>query len=51
MYSFEDFLNLPLNDLYLAKNGEYKPEPETKPIPLPEPQSESKPDVNIPSER
>jgi len=53
MYSFEDFLKLPLNDLYLEKNGEYKPEvkplPET--VPLPETQPESKQEVNIPSER
>ena len=53
VYSFEDFLKLPLNDLYLEKNGEYKPEvkplPET--VPQPEPQSEPKQEVNIPSER
>ena len=49
MYSFEDFLKLPLNDLYKDKNGEYKPE--VKPLPETVPQPESKQEVNIPSEK
>ena len=31
VYSFEDFMNLPLNDLYLEKNGEYNPKEDLKP--------------------
>ncbi len=31
VYSFEDYLKLPMNDLYLKENGAYQPKQETKP--------------------
>ena len=41
VYSFEDFLKLPLNDLYLEKNGEYNPKEDLKPEPKSESESDS----------
>jgi hypothetical protein len=44
VYSFEDYMNLPLNDLYKEKNGEYKPECSKFSLEKPEPEQESEPE-------
>jgi hypothetical protein len=47
VYSFEDYMNLPLNDLYKEKNGEYKPECSKFSLEKPEPEQESEPERSI----